>query len=152
MSCEYYTGESQAFWANQLKQRGGSNFYVGTRFQRGSGFGSMFASLFRSIAPLAKAGMKAARPIAKKALKNLAETGISAIGESLVPGGDPKAVFKEGLRKTALQSLKQTKRKIGKKRKGQKGAGGLGSITIKKRRRKVGAISKKKANLPAFLI
>ena len=139
MDRQRYDGDSPAYWLDQIRQRGsGSIYYTGTRLQRGAGFGSVFSSLFRTIAPLARAGLRAVKPIAKSAMKNLAKTGMDVLGETMVDGGNPAEVLKRGLKKTGRHAVKETRQKL----KNQKGKG-LGGIKRGSNKKSViGAISK----------
>ena len=136
---QFYVGENQTFWSAQLKSQSGGGFYIGRKFQRGGGIGSILAGLFRSA-------VTAAKPIAKSAIKDIARTGISTLSETLKPDGDPRGVLERGLKKTARKTLKKTGRKIGKKR--QKG----GRLSIKGVRKRLGAISSTKRQRPSFII
>ena len=77
--------------------------------QRGSGIGSIFSKLLSYARPLVKTALKASRPYAKKALKSLAKTGISVVGDTVadVAGGDVSV--KEAVKK----NLKRGVSKIG---------------------------------------
>ena len=164
----YYVPESQAFWLSQIRahqreQSGGVRlYYTGTGYQRGTGFGNIFGSIFRSILPVAKAGLKVMRPVAKTAVRDLASTGISALSDAIEGGGDPVQKLKSGAKSAAAKAVRgvmselappstSRKRKAGggggggkkkRKRGGQKG-GRLGfgivgtkPVSCKKRRKK----------------
>lgn len=61
---DYYTGQTG----------NGLNYYQGSDFQRGYGFGGLFRSFFRSAVPLFKSGAKAVG-------KQLWETGLNVLND-----------------------------------------------------------------------
>ena len=72
---------------------------------RGSGIGSIFSKLLSYTRPLVKSALRASRPYAKKALKSLAKTGLSVVGDTVadVAGGDVsvKEAVKKNLKRGA---------------------------------------------------
>jgi hypothetical protein len=61
---------------NQAKQSGFGAGFVGRPYQRGNGLGSIFGSIFKAVAPLAKSAL---RTVGKTALR----TGLSVAGDAL---------------------------------------------------------------------
>ena len=108
----YYVPEGQAFWLSQIRahqreQSGGVRlYYAGTGYQRGTGFGNIFGSILRSIVPVAKAGLKVMRPVAKTAVRDLASTGISALSDAIEGGGDPVQKLKSGAKSAAAKAVR----------------------------------------------
>ena len=69
--------------------------------QRGSGIGSIFSKLLSYTRPLVKSALRASRPYAKKALKSLAKTGLSVVGDTVADvaaGGNVKDAVKKNLK------------------------------------------------------
>ena len=91
-----------------------------THMQRGSGIGSIFSKLLSYTRPLVKSALRASRPLAKKALKSLAKTGLSTIGDTVadVVGGDVsvkeavKKNMKRGVSKIGQSAQKGAKRML----------------------------------------
>lgn len=83
---DYYTQQSGS----------GLNYYQGTTFQKGYGFGGLFRSLFRAAVPLFKSGAKAVG-------KQLFHSGVNVLND-LSRGEDIKVAAKRRL-KEAGQNL-----------------------------------------------
>ena len=98
------SAKEEKFFEDLIKQQQAGQIgfgygFVGTPYQRGAGLGSIFASLFRAIAPMAKSAAKA---VGKKALnaglevaadalagqnvKESLKTHAKALGEDVVRG------------------------------------------------------------------
>lgn len=81
-----YTPPSVQFWQHYINQQGSGDlgsFFQGDPYQRGSGIGSIFRSLWRGLAPILKSGAKA---VGKQALRSGAQLiGDVARGESFLP-------------------------------------------------------------------
>ena len=73
--------------------------YVGTRFQRGHGLGSIFGGLFKAAVPLLKKG---AKTLGREALK----TGLN-IAEDMVAGKNLKQAAKSRLKSTGQNLLQK---------------------------------------------
>jgi len=59
------------------------NYHHGPRFQRGRGLGSIFASLARGIAPIARLGLRAGRNLISNPLvKKIGQTALDAAKQS----------------------------------------------------------------------
>ena len=59
------------------------NYHHGPRFQRGRGLGSIFASLARGIAPIARLGLRAGRSLISNPLvKKIGQTALDAAKQS----------------------------------------------------------------------
>ena len=88
--------------------------FVGTPYQRGAGLGSIFASLFRAIAPMAKS---AAKTVGKRALN----AGLN-VASDVLSGQNPKEALKmrgKEMGGDLIQDVKSAVRKRG--RRGMKG-------------------------------
>ena len=95
---EIYYGNNEGLWkAFFKKQTGGSDIYVGNRFQRGAGFGSFLRGLARAVFPVA-------RTVAKSVGKDLLRTGIN-VGSDLLAGRDARETLKEHGKKAGVKLL-----------------------------------------------
>ena len=78
-----------------------------SHIQRGSGIGSIFSKLLTYARPLVKSALKASRPYAKRAIKSMAKTGVSVLGNTVadVAGGDVsvKEAVKKNLKRGASE-------------------------------------------------
>ena len=130
----------QIFLHHQINQSGhGINGFVGSRYQRGSGIGSIFGSLLRSVLPIAKSAGKA---IGKEALR----TGMSVASDALA-GENFKQSLENNARASASRLLNKANRRISSKpnkKRRQRGAG-LGSRPVK---RSVASLTKNKKSKP----
>ena len=106
--------------------------FVGTPFQRGAGLGSIFASLFRAIAPMAKSAAKA---VGRRALN----AGLD-VASDLVAGQNVKETLKTRGKKLGSEIIQDAQSAVQKKRK-QSGRG-LGNRG--KRKKEVSIFDKKK--------
>lgn len=115
----------------------GYGYFRGNIFQRGSGFGNLFQSLWRFIVPLARQAGHTLAPLAKAAAKEVGKEGLSTASRVLsgiADGASPAAA----LQHEGHQGLKNLVEKASAKL--QKGGGGK---AVKKRRRRApGAILK----------
>ena len=71
---------------------------------RGYGLGGLFSRLGRYVTPLLKNAFRAARPIAKRTLKELGKQGIQAAGQTaldVLSGESPKHAAAKNLRRAA---------------------------------------------------
>lgn len=92
--------QAKAYHDYYLHQAGrGYPVYVGTRYQRGHGLGSIFGSLFKSAVPLLKRG---AKTLGREALK----TGLN-IAEDVVAGKNLKQAAKSRLKSTGQNLLQK---------------------------------------------
>lgn len=88
-------------------------YHSGPKFQRGRGLGSIFAALFRGMAPIAKLGISAGRKIFSSPLaQKLGKTALDAAKKSAVNIAadiiDPSA----NSQKTAQKELEEARQKI----------------------------------------
>ena len=90
------------YYATQASQTGGG--FEGMRYQRGTGLGSLFRSLFRVLMPVAKT---AGRAIGKQALSTGAQ-----IASDVVAGQSIKESAKRRGRAGAAALLKRASRKL----------------------------------------
>ena len=80
------------------RQSGGQMpVYVGARFQRGHGLGSILSGLFRRVLPFFKSS-------AKQFANNLLQTGAEVVSDVF----DNKKKFSESLKERILQGIKRT--------------------------------------------
>ena len=119
----------------------------------GYGLGNLFSRLGRFIVPLAKSAVRAARPAAKRTLKQLGRQGLqaaAAAASDVITDGMPvkKAIKKNiqqvgpEMRKTALKGVKRAVRQVRQKKSIKRGGGkSFRSKPSKLRRRRT---SKKK--------
>lgn len=81
------------------------NFHSGLRYQRGRGFGSLFAGLIKGFAPLARMGLSAGKKILSSDLvKNVASTALDSgkqaikhLAADLLEGKDVSTTAKDEL-------------------------------------------------------
>ncbi len=122
-----YVPGNERTWAqyyNSQALQHGSGF-VGTPYQRGTGLGSLFKGLFRTILPIAK---NVGKSVGRQALR----TGTEIAGDVLAGKSIKEAAQRRG-KAGASKFLNKASRKLAKKpRKKQKGRG-LGVRNIKKR-------------------
>lgn len=117
------------FKGNLPSQRGGAHpVFIGTPFQRGYGFGSLFKGLMRAVLPIAKQALpfakSAGRAFGREALltgANVAQDALAGadVGQSL------EKHSKRGARKLLKKGTKKLQRKL--KQPQQKG-GALGRV------------------------
>ena len=111
-------------------------YHSGLRFQRGRGIGSIFSSLFRGLAPLAKMGLSAGKKFISSGIgKKLADTAIDAGKQGLV-NLTADALSGENIIESGKRQLSDVKEKL---------ASTLRGSGRKRRKRKViGEIKDKK--------
>ena len=112
-----YVPVSEKAWISHFQQGG----FIGARYQRGAGLGSIFRSLFRAILPVAKS---AGKSVGRRALKAGAE-----IASDLVSGRN----FKESLQEHGRHAASDLLSKAATKLKGGK----LGTIKRPKKTKRV---------------
>ena len=110
---------------------------------RGAGLGRLFSRLGSFLTPLIKSGLKVAKPIARRAAKELGKTALQTASNAMVDiaaGTDPheaiKRNLKEGIgeaKQIAKKGAKKTYSSVKRQVKRQRG----GSKTYKKRARKM---------------
>ncbi len=91
-----YNSESKDFWKKAYLSQQGNGYYVGQQFQRGTGIGSFFKGLFRSIFPIFKS-------VGKEAAKQALTAGVGVASDYL-SGAD----VKQSLRKRGRQAVGNT--------------------------------------------
>ena len=111
--------------------------------QRGYGLGGLFSRLGRYVTPLLKTAFHAARPIARRTLKELGKQGIQAAGQTaldVLEGESPRRAAAKNLRRVAPKARSTLKRGASSVRRaintGQSGAGGMRVKRRKRNRRK----------------
>jgi hypothetical protein len=106
----------------QATQAGFGAGFVGNPYQRGAGLGSVFGSIFRAVAPLAKSAL---RTVGKTALK----TGLSVASDALAGRNVVESLEDHGksgaahLLSKASKKLNKKKPPATKRKKKQKGRG-----------------------------
>ena len=118
-----YRPETAQTWASLLNQQAmqsghGMPGFVGARYQRGAGFGSLFSGLLRTVLPLAKTAGKA---IGREALR----TGAS-VASDVLAGQDFGSSLKTHSKASAGRLLKKANNHVSgksKKRRRQRGHG-----------------------------
>ena len=70
------------------------NYHSGDIYQRGSGLGSFFSGLFKSVVPLAKSFLKSSTG---QTLKNVALSTASNVAKDIIEGRNVKESAKENL-------------------------------------------------------
>ncbi len=106
-----YNSESKDFWKKAYLSQGGNVYYSGQAFQRGTGIGSFFRGLFRSIFPIVKS-------VGKEAAKQALTAGVG-VANDYMSGTN----VKQSLKKRGRQALGNTMEFSGKSIKGQTGEG-----------------------------
>ena len=77
--------DARAYHEYYLNQAGrGYPVYVGTRYQRGHGLGSIFGSLFKSAVPLLKRGAKASDVMEGQNVTQAAKSRLKSTGQNLL--------------------------------------------------------------------
>ena len=98
--------QAKAYHDYYLHQAGrGYPVYVGTRYQRGHGLGSIFGGLFKAAVPLLK---KSVKTLSREALK----TGLN-IAEDVVAGKNLKQATKSRLKSTGQNLLQKAIIRVG---------------------------------------
>lgn len=103
------------------------NFHSGLRYQRGRGFGSLFAGLLKGFAPLARMGLSAGKKlISSDLVKNVASTALDSgkqaikhLAADLLEGRDISSTAKDEL-SDARKKIASTLRGSGRKNKKRK--------------------------------
>ena len=145
-----YIPVTEKEWIQHFQR--GAGFH-GIPYQRGSGLGSIFRSLFRAILPVAKT---AGRAIGKRALRAGAD-----IATDLVAGKDLKQAVKRRGKAAAADLLQQASKKMrgGRRRKKSKKStkkkqrgGRLGSRSIKGKKKARRSVIRKKVKTQLGII
>ena len=98
--------DARAYHEYYLNQAGrGYPVYVGTRYQRGHGLGSIFGSLFKSAVPLLKRG---AKTLGREALK----TGLN-LASDVMEGQNVTQAAKSRLKSTGQNLLQKAMDTVG---------------------------------------
>lgn len=100
---KYCCDASKLAYENYYSNQAGSGMpiFVGSKNQRGHGFGSLLSGLFKTVAPILKSGLS-------KLGKHAASTGISIAGDVL-RGQD----IKDSAKNRALEGIKNLGRDVG---------------------------------------
>lgn len=106
-----YNQESVDFWKKAYISQQGNGYYAGQPFQRGTGIGSFFKGLFRSIFPIVKS-------VGKEAAKQALTAGVGVANDYLAGDNVRSSVKRRG-----KQAIGNTLEASGKLIKGQKGEG-----------------------------
>ena len=103
---ERHNPDARAYHEYYLNQAGrGYPVYVGTRYQRGHGLGSIFGSLFKSAVPLLKRG---AKTLGREALK----TGLN-LASDVMEGQNVTQAAKSRLKSTGQNLLQKAMDTVG---------------------------------------
>ncbi|KAH7699292.1 hypothetical protein AAVH_33604 [Aphelenchoides avenae] len=76
----------------------GYGYFRGNIFQRGTGFGNLFQSLWRFIVPLARQAGQTIAPLAKEAVREIGKEGLSTASRvlsNIAEGASPAATLQE---------------------------------------------------------
>lgn len=86
------------------------------RHMKGAGIGNLFAKLTTFVRPLLKTAFRAARPIAKKTIKQIGREGVNAAGNTLsdvlMKKTAPKEAIKKNMKKTVNTAKQGAKRAL----------------------------------------
>jgi len=90
------------------------NFHSGLRYQRGRGFGSLFAGLMRGFAPLARLGLSAGKKLlSSDIVKNVANTALES-GKQALKNLSADIIAGKDISNTAQEELLDARQKIAK--------------------------------------
>ncbi len=106
-----YSTESKDFWKNAYLSQHGSGYYSEQPFERGTGIGSFFRGLFRSIFPVVKS-------MGKEAAKQALTAGVGIANDYLTGSN-----VKQSIKRRGKQAVGNTLEASGKYIKGQSGDG-----------------------------
>jgi len=102
-------------------------FHQGIELQRGRGFGSLFAGLFRSLIPIAKAGLNAGKRVLQSDFaRNLGSKAFD-VGKDMVKNIASDVLAGQAFKTTASNEINEAKKKISEAIKGS------GRITRKRK-------------------
>lgn len=116
------------------------------RHMTGKGLGGLFAKLSTFVKPLLKTAMKAAKPLAKKTLKEMGRHGLSAASGTMNDMLTNNMSFKEAAKKNATQGLQNVKKTAthGAKQMAKATARGVMKDIKRKKQTESGSTKKKK--------